>query len=68
LGAALQADGETRSRFRGLKHLKEKRSMDHFAGLSVRLLAMSACDPYATLMYLVVGLERPIKDNRPHAN
>ena len=28
----LQADGETRSVY-GLKHQKEKRSMDHFAGL-----------------------------------
>jgi hypothetical protein len=30
LGAALQADGETRSRICGLKHQKEKRSMDYF--------------------------------------
>jgi tripartite-type tricarboxylate transporter receptor subunit TctC len=38
LGAALQADGETRSRFRGLKHQKEKRSMDHFAGGRVEVM------------------------------
>jgi transposase len=43
LGAALQADGETRSRFRGLKHQKEKRSMDHFAGLDVSVKATSVC-------------------------
>jgi len=38
LGAALQADGETRSD-NGLKHQKEKHSMDHFAGLDVSLAA-----------------------------
>src|SRR5271169_1694249 len=43
LGAALQADGETRSRFRGLKHQKEKRSMDHFAGLDVSVKETSVC-------------------------
>src|SRR5213595_791076 len=43
LGAALQADGETRSRFRGLKHQKEKRSMDHFAGLDVSVKETSIC-------------------------
>jgi len=42
-GAALQADGETRSRFRGLKHQKEKRSMDHFAGLDVSVKDTSVC-------------------------
>ncbi len=35
LGAALQADGENEVRIFGLKHQKEKRSMDHFAGLDV---------------------------------
>jgi hypothetical protein len=35
LGAALQADGEYEVRCHGLKHQKEKRSMDHFAGLDV---------------------------------
>jgi hypothetical protein len=35
LGAALQADGEYEVRVYGLKHQKEKRSMDHFAGLDV---------------------------------
>ena len=35
LGVALQADGETRSALSGLKHQKEKRSMEHFAGLDV---------------------------------
>src|SRR6204780_2419501 len=42
-GDALQADGETRSRFRGLKHQKEKRSMDHFAGLDVSVKETSVC-------------------------
>src|ERR1700689_4160905 len=42
-GDALQADGETRSRFRGLKHQKEKRSMDHFAGLDVSVKETSIC-------------------------
>ena len=31
----LQADGEYEVRVYGLKHQKEKRSMDHFAGLDV---------------------------------
>jgi len=35
LGAALQADGEYEVRVDGLKHQKEKRSIDHFAGLDV---------------------------------
>src|SRR5262245_6572239 len=35
LSAALQADGENEVRGHGLKHQKEKRSMDHFAGLDV---------------------------------
>jgi hypothetical protein len=35
LGAAFQADGETKFAGSGLKHQKEKRSMDHFAGLDV---------------------------------
>jgi transposase len=43
LGAALQADGETRSRICGLKHQKEKRSMDHFAGLDVSVKETSVC-------------------------
>jgi hypothetical protein len=38
LGAALQADGETKVR----KHQKEKRSMDHFAGLDVSVKEHSA--------------------------
>jgi hypothetical protein len=43
LGAALQADGETRSVNTGLKHQKEKRSMDHFAGLDVSVKETSIC-------------------------
>src|SRR6266403_2788559 len=43
LGAALQADGETRSAFRGLKHQKEKRSMEQFAGLDVSVKDTSVC-------------------------
>ena len=35
MGAALQADSECEVRVYGLKHQKEKRSMDHFAGLDV---------------------------------
>src|SRR6204780_3359378 len=42
-GDALQADGETRSRFRGLKHQKEKRSMDYFAGLDVSVKETNVC-------------------------
>jgi hypothetical protein len=37
LGAALQADGEYEVRVYGLKHQKEKRSMDHFAGLDLEV-------------------------------
>jgi transposase len=33
----------TRSRFRGLKHQKEKRSMGHFAGLDVSVKETSVC-------------------------
>jgi transposase len=43
LGAALQADGETRSPVTGLKHQKEKRSMEHFAGLDVSVKETSIC-------------------------
>jgi transposase len=42
LGAALQADGET-VRVNGLKHQKEKRSMDHFAGLDVSVKETGVC-------------------------
>jgi transposase len=43
LGAALQADGENEVRIFGLKHQKEKRSMDHFAGLDVSVKETSVC-------------------------
>ena len=43
MGAALQADGETRSVIHSLKHQKEKRSMDHFAGLDVSVKETSIC-------------------------
>jgi hypothetical protein len=43
LGAALQADGENEVRGNGLKHQKEKRSMDHFAGLDVSVKETSVC-------------------------
>ena len=43
MGAALRADGETRSVCHGLKHQKEKRSMDHFAGLDVSVKETSVC-------------------------
>ena len=43
MGAALQADGETRSALSGLKHQKEKRSMDHFGGLDVSVKQTSIC-------------------------
>jgi transposase len=43
VGAALQADGETRFALSGLKHQKEKRSMDHFAGLDVSVKETSVC-------------------------
>jgi transposase len=43
LGAALQADGGNEVRCHGLKHQKEKRSMDHFAGLDVSGKETSVC-------------------------
>ena len=43
MGAALQADGENEVRGNGLKHHKEKRSMDHFAGLDVSVKETSVC-------------------------
>ena len=43
MGAALQADGENEVRGDGLKHQKEKRSMDHFAGLDVSVKETSVC-------------------------
>ena len=43
MGAALQADGENEVRGYGLKHQKEKRSMDHFAGLDVSVKETSVC-------------------------
>ena len=43
-GAALQADGEYEvTAVTGLKHQKEKRSMDHFAGLDVSVNETSVC-------------------------
>jgi hypothetical protein len=43
-GAALQADGEYEvTVVTGLKHQKEKRSMDHFAGLDVSVKETSVC-------------------------
>jgi transposase len=43
LGAALQADGGNEVRCYGLKHQKEKRSMDHFAGLDLSVKETSVC-------------------------
>ena len=43
MGAALQADGEYEVRICGLKHQKEKRSVDHFAGLDVSVKETSIC-------------------------
>ena len=43
MGAALQADGGNEVRGNGLKHQKEKRSMDHFAGLDVSVKETSVC-------------------------
>ena len=43
MGAALQADGENEVRGDGLKHQKEKRSMEHFAGLDVSDKETSVC-------------------------
>ena len=42
-GAALQADGGTRSREGGLKHQKEKRSLDYSAGLDVSVKETNVC-------------------------
>jgi hypothetical protein len=43
VGAALQADGSNEVRIHGLKHQKEKRSMDHFAGIDVSVKETSVC-------------------------
>jgi transposase len=43
LGAALQADGGNEVDCYGLKHQKEKRSMDHFVGLDVSVKETSVC-------------------------
>jgi hypothetical protein len=43
LGPAPQADGEYEVRVDGLKLQKEKRSMDHFAGLDVSVKDTSVC-------------------------
>jgi transposase len=43
LGAALQADVKNQVRICGLTHRKEKRSMDHFAGLDVSVKETSVC-------------------------
>jgi hypothetical protein len=44
LGAALQADGETRSVVTASSIRKEKRSMDYFAGLDVSVKETSVTD------------------------
>jgi hypothetical protein len=45
---ALQADGEYEVRVYGLKHQKEKRSMDYFAGLDASLLPIEqVVDPHS---------------------
>src|SRR5260370_31874425 len=41
--AAVQAEGEYEVRVYGLKHQKEKRRMDHFAGLDVSVKETSVC-------------------------
>jgi transposase len=43
MGSALQSDGGNEIRICGLKHQKEKRSMDHFAGLDVSVKETSIC-------------------------
>ena len=43
MGAALQADGENEVLGDGLKHQREKRSMDHFGGLDVSVKETSIC-------------------------
>jgi transposase len=43
MGSALQSDGGNEVRICGLKHQKEKRSMDHFAGLDVSVKETSIC-------------------------
>jgi len=53
LGAALQADGEYEVRVYGLKHQKEKRSMDHFAGLDVSVKAWIANTPIPPVIDMV---------------
>src|SRR5260221_7959502 len=43
MGSALQSDGGNEIRICGLKHQKEKRSMEHFAGLDVSVKQTSVC-------------------------
>jgi hypothetical protein len=43
MGSALQSDGGNEARICGLKHQKEKRSVDHFAGLDVSVKETSIC-------------------------
>src|SRR5260370_36697597 len=43
MGSALQSDGGNETRICGLKHEKEKGSMDHFAGLDVSVKETSIC-------------------------
>src|SRR6266566_1528999 len=43
MGSALQSDGGDEVREHGLKHQKEKRSMDHFVGLDVSVKETSIC-------------------------
>jgi hypothetical protein len=51
---------ETRSAFCGLKHQKEKRNMDHFAGLDVSVRETSVCivDDTGRIVREVKGSER----------
>ena len=42
---------------RGLKHQKEKRSMDHFAGLDVPIATMRACRPQSSIKLKPIVLQ-----------
>jgi hypothetical protein len=63
LGAALQADGEYEVRGHGLKHEKEKRSMEHFAGLDVSVKDPSSHSIFSSKIKCCSDRLRPPTNN-----